>query len=265
MRERVFTIICILALFNVYLGQKLTDFTEILPLVTKKSRIEKAFGKGKGECKCRYENKDEIVRIDYVHQKCEEGWNVTPDTVLGFSITPKNTKIFEELKENEFFIITYDNAYSSYSNIVRGVRYYLNSKNEIVEVRFMPSFSQGKDSKLRCLNFPKYNPLNEVYVPFFTRKFENLALGLNEIDNVSLNYINSHNFENKTLYVFLYFSNSYSKKKQNLWLNRFRRRLEDLLKTKNKKAIIKNGGIRLFTEIETFILPKDYPPPTPNP
>lgn len=245
--------------------------------MSNRANIEKRFAKIPDDCNCRYESEKYTFRIVYSDRLCYQYWNVPVDTVIEVNAKPKNKLTFDDLKINDknFYItnltgyIPHPNGYYiSLSDLKNGVRYFFNSNNEFELLQYFPTLYQGSDVKLRCRYAPPYLPMNETYQPSVLTYSENLDIITNESIRIFQGW-DSYNSENMyDLYIIVYFSKGYSKKRQIALINKSKNKFREVFKARkidSKNIKVLNAGIRPKFEIEGFILPKDYPPPTPNP
>lgn len=249
-------------------GQINETLKGIVPLVTKRQEIESRFGIASGDCQCLYESKQYSINVNYSKNKCEQGWNIPEDTIIEIRLTPKSKLSLNELNLDltSFYRFTYDDFSYTLSDLKKGIQYFLNLDGELKFIDYIPTLIQGSDEKLRCKNAVKYNPMSQIYVP--VSKFgytENWDYIMRDIFRLCEEYSAANTEEKYSLYSIVYFSNSYNKSQQSNLINRINKKFQDFLKGNNTNVFVLNGGIRQKFEIESFILPKEYPPPTANP
>jgi hypothetical protein len=186
---------------------------------------------------------------------------VPKDRVLEFTVTLKYKIPFNSLKVDlsNFIEVTNDVFFSTYTDLQKGIRFSSTSHGEVEGVRYMPTSSNALSSKLRCPNFPKYNPMNEVYSPAAKFRIKKWEMNLPDLDNLRLTF---EQFSNYRLYLFLYFSKETSESAKIDYIRKINGYFRYENKLTNKQVKIVNGGIRDSSEVVAFILPDNYPEPT---
>lgn len=264
MRNYLFLVTLIFSFCVGILAQEEKTWKDIVPLYSSRTEVEEKFGKAKGDCDCIYETQNETITIRYVESLCEDGWNVPKDTVLEFTVRLKFIKSIKKYNVDlsSFIEVNDDAFYSSYSNLQKGVRYYLSPYDELERIEYIPTSSNSSDNKLRCKNFPSYNPMNTVYAPFLTYEIKNWKTDISEINNLIAGFRNLTDYK---LYVFVYFSKGTSEKTKTSYVSTLRMYIKKNLKHNDKSIKVVYGGARDSSKVVSFILPENLPEPTPIP
>jgi len=250
------------------------SWKNLTPLLSTRVDVEKLLGKPKEDkyfC-CKYETPNEYVSVEYVTDKCKEGWNVPKDTVLSLRVSTSSDvgKSFEDLKLNESnFSFTGDDAfYGTWTNAEQGLQYYFsNIKQELQSITYIPKKS---DNNLRCNGFPPFTPEGQHYAyerfdiqnKIYSKK-DNLFGIYARLDSFTIQTSNEGNKAKG--YVLVYFDNKLSLKEYKSLFDKLKAHIFNLRKVSPEKITVIEGGMREKAEVELYILPKDYKPPAPNP
>jgi len=143
-----------LALLSTLIHVGADSWRGIKPLHSSRTDVERIFGAAGSECKCTYDSEEFNVFVVYSSGTCNSaesnGWNVPPDTVIRFTVYPKNRPKLSALKiDKRKYKVTEDQE-------LPGVFYYINEEegigfsveNDVVNSFFyIPSI---KDNKMHC-------------------------------------------------------------------------------------------------------------------
>jgi hypothetical protein len=251
------------------------SWNNLTPLYSTRADAEKLLGKpkqNKNNYCCEYETEKEKVSISYTTKKCEEGWDVPKDTILSITVMSSLNinKSFAELNlDNTKFSRSIDDAlYGTWTDAEDGFRYYFsNIDRELIHINYIPKKS---DNYLRCDGFPPYSPERQYFTMdtdlFYDSKFdkkESLFRIFWRADNLITNVMNDK--ENAKGYVLVYFDIKLPLKEYKLRLSKLRDHIFRKRKVSTEQITIIEGGLKETSEIEFYILPKEWKPPAPAP
>jgi len=246
----------------------------LTPLVSTRADVEKLLGKPKEEkvlC-CNYKTPNESVSVNYAADKCDEGWNVSKDTVLSLSVSANTDigKSFEELKldKSKFFIIGTDTMDGIWTNSEQGLQYYFSTIDRaFLSLTYIPKSS---NNNLRCNGFPpfvpesQHSPLESFYLQKKSLyKKENLSELYARLDNFIIHTIDSGN--NYKGFILVYFDDKLSLKEYRSLLDKLKAHIYKTRKVSAEQITFIEGGMKRESEIELYLLPNEYKPPAPNP
>jgi hypothetical protein len=258
----------LLVLTDLAYGQN-NAWNSLTPLRSTRADVEKIFGKPK-ESKA-YETPSGTFSVNYSDAKCDEGWNVSKDTVLSLSVSPKSEigKSFEELKldERKFLSSVDDAFFGSWTNAEEGFQYYFsNVRKELISITYIPKKS---DNIRRCDGFPPFAPEAQYFTMDkyslhnkFLSEEESIVRLYSISDTIIANAVND---ENSRAYVLVYFDNKFSLKNYRAGINKLKNFVFNWRKAPVEKIMFIEGGLREEAEIEFYILPKELSPPAPAP
>lgn len=267
--KRNFPLISILIFVLVISGYgQSNSWNGLTPLRSTRADVEKLFGKSEEDkCSTCYKTAKEEISFTYSKGRCDEKWNVPPDTVLQISISPISDKgkSFEELKldESKFSCLANDNFFTVCTNADEGLLYSFSPYREFVGMVYIP---KKADNHLRCDGFPpflpeaQYDPFERIDFSHSKFKKKDLYMLYPKLDGFRLQIASSKDYKG---YILVYFDNK-------LPLNEYRKRLnkikEFIFKTRGGEQItFIEGGLKGKAEIELYLVPKEMKPPAPNP
>lgn len=265
MQQFLLVLLIILSTISVFTQVQFEIRKKIVPLhssradVEKIARFVKIFGNFVG-----YETDNEFIYVYYSKAECVgHGWNVPVDRVLDYRSYPKRDLMFEDvLKANKNLIETVDDTATSYLiNQTDGI-VYVGQVGEGQKVEYISFNPLPSDSDLRCKGFPEYSLVSDHYAPFDTFTIKNTSNW-----DVTQIYNTLHRVkENPDLkgYIFIY-----CKKREKLKCQELKKKVERYVfnssNLKSNQIVVILGGYRSRIEIETFLIPKDNPPPVARP
>ena len=248
----------------------------LTPLHSTRADVEKLLGqpeKDKIDYRGIYKTENGKVEIVYATRPCKTGWNVPKDTILFITLIDADVgKSLEELKldESKLSYSVDDAMYAQWRNADEGLTYYFqNVSGYLIEKGFGPKKSDNET--LRCDGFPPYMPegfyYTDFYYPFYSKtlsKEKGFYEAIQRFDELYIRVSQLHPKDEVKAYAVIYFDNRYL-------LKEWRNRIEDLKKfIKMRKypadfVTIIEGGLQEDSEMEFYILPKNLPPPAPEP
>lgn len=244
------------------------EWKGIIPLLRKKNEVEKILGKPVTQTDgiVTYKTDTEDVTVSYSTGNCKgaiTGWNVPADTVLQFTVFPKKELRIERDKfknETIFYFAT-----NSFVLPEKGVAYSLdygvdNGQIDLNIVRYMRFVPKQSDSKLRCKEFPEYNPVGAMYSPDYILSEENSLSGLDVLITESLN-----RFPEAVSYAVVYGVRDQSENDYNKVFDFYQAHVYEKRKASRQKVRLVKGGLRKLFSVEVFNLTTDRPPPVPSP
>lgn len=271
----LFTIIFLFTTPIVTYGQS-NSWNGITPLYSTRADVEEQLGKPK-ECNvlgwCEYKTNNEKVAFSYIEFRCEDGWNVPKDTVISIRTFPYSllNRSFEELNlERIRFTYSVDDAfYGTWTDGKNGISYYFSNVDK--ELIFIQYFPQKSDNNLRCNGFPPFSP-EGFYFPAETIRFynpsinkrENLYRQIASLDNL-YQALKSSGTNVYKAYVLVYFDNKLPFKEYKARLSSLKNFVFEKRKYSREDLIFIEGGLKEESQMELYLLPKDYKPPAPNP
>ena len=211
----------------------------------------------------RYETSNEFIDVSYTLTSCiGHGWNVPTDRILSYSSYPKRELLLEDLLKlnKNLFQLSDDIGTSHYINSSNGIEFVVRAgENKVEYIEFSPSES---DSSLRCKGFPKYDLISDHYPPLDTFSVKKTATwDVGEMVNTFARVEEDPNIKG---YIFVY-----CKKSQIAKCNQLKKKIERVAKIfmvkRPKQLTVSVGGYRDETRVETFLVPKDYPPAVARP
>jgi len=205
----------------------------------------------------RYETDSEFINVYYTKTRCDElGWNVGADFVHSYRIYPKQDLILTALlKTNkQFFQIGDDTLSTHYINAADGIEFVGRYGEEKVEyIGFFPTFA---DFTLRCAGFPKYDLISQHYP--LTESFTIKDPSSFDVGLMATTFSRLQKDTDQKGYAFVY-----CQKGQITKCNELKKRVEKyaskVLNSEIKRFTVSVGGYRDNLEIESFLVPKDYP------
>ena len=132
----------------------------IVPLITKRSEVEKILGAPANRCEnfCKYKNGDDEIFIQYADEACskENKWLVPSGTVTEISVYPGEGPKFSSLKLNRRkFKKTNDpelHGYAWYGNDKEGITYSVSEEGRVTGIHLYGTADRRQ--KLRCPSTP---------------------------------------------------------------------------------------------------------------
>lgn len=237
----------------------------IVPLHSTRADVERLLGKSSDECNCVYRTENEVVRLDYAKVRCEgspRGWNVPAETVLAFSVGPKNQKFADLHIDESKFSKTYDDAsFAYYANRLEGIQYTVEYEGDVRHIDYFPSTA---DLNLRCKCFPPDD--GSVFRGMAWDSFGGISMDnvLARLDNFAIQLLNSP--ANWKARVITYSPLGVAPARTAA----YRKRIRDWLFLKRKmdprRLTVIDGGHRETFEGELYLLPPGnlVPPPLPT-
>ena len=265
LRKIFLVLLLLLSVTNVFAQEQLAIRKKIIPLHSTRSHVEKfaRFVDNYG-ISVRYETDNEFLVVDYSKEKCVgHGWNIPADRVLSFDTYPKRDLLFETVQKRnkELFQMGSDTPTQHFINASEGIKYVVEGNDEKVEyISFNPT---ATDSNLRCEGFPKYNLISEHYVPFETFSIKNVSKwDVRHTYNILAKLKEDPEVKG---YIFVYCKKGQTNKCKQL-TTKIKKFAGNILKSEQlNRLMVTFGGYRYENEIETFLLPKDFPPATARP
>ena len=246
------------------IGQTYLDIRQkIIPLQSTREDVEKIakFIKTQGYL-TQYEINGRQLDVYYSEAPClTYGWKIPEDTVIKFNYGLRPGELsYDEIKKTFASIEIKDDAqFRSITDRNRGVEYRSPSGHEnVTDIVFMPP---AGPSKLRCKGFPEYDP-SRYYAPYQEFSIETPQ----PLDPEGI-YPTIYFSSQRPTYVatiFVYCRKGEQSKCQQT-ANAIKRFAYKTIGTKAKNIRIEFGGYRTSLQIETFLLPKEYPPVIPSP
>lgn len=129
----------------------------IKPLQSTRADVERLLGPSTDKCRCSYKTESEAINVEYSEAACKgqiPGWNVPANTVLRFTVYPKEFKRFSEVKlDLANYQTRQDDSFTKYYfNRVEGIQYSVSPQGDIRSITYAPSSDQVS---LRCDGFPE--------------------------------------------------------------------------------------------------------------
>ena len=246
----------------------------LVPLHSTRQDVEAMFGPPVRDL-IRTENADstsgDAFEAIYIKKRCDGGWDVEPDTLEEFWVTSKascgKSPTDLGLDQSKYFISADDAFYGTWTDPANGLGYHFNQGDrELMDIWYIPKRS---DNDRRCDGFPPYRPEGHYY-PYDKyglydpkRPRDSLFDVVARIQSFGMQIKESR--EKYRGYALVYYDrrlsfSAYSKRFQIIknWVyNR--------LKIPRSDLTFIDGGLRAKSEIEPYLLPKDWPPPAPEP
>jgi hypothetical protein len=260
-------LLCIIFIFvQTVTGQ---EWKNIIPLKTTKAEIEKILGlpieKVKyGEYGFTYTSAEGKINVFYASERCKgeiRGWNVETDTVLTFTLFPKDSRMinYREIRERtqDFILILSDTLANSFIDPEKGTDYVF-SDGELVSITIAPKSS---DNHLRCKGFPTYNLAGASYIPSdYSYRKTDLRTAKDNIDPLILTMP-----KGAKVYIVAYSGSNLSGKKYDNYLQQIKRYIRSRKEVDHSRVVVIDGGKRKQFGVELYFISKDYPPPMPQP
>jgi hypothetical protein len=126
-------------------------------LRSSRADVERLLGASTDECRCSYKTEAGAINVDYADATCKghvPGWNVPANTVLRFTVYPKEVRRFSDLNLNlAKYQTRQDNSFTKYYfNRTEGIQYSVSPEGDVRSITYAPSSAQVS---LRCDGFPK--------------------------------------------------------------------------------------------------------------
>lgn len=277
MKEKIALILFLILAAYVLANGQSNSWNGLTPLHSTRADVEKMFGPPKeNDCRfgCEYKAGKDFISVRFANGLCDEGWNVSKDTIISFSVylDAESGKSLDELKldRSKFSHMVDDAVYGTWTNPVEGRTYYFGSfDKELRSKGYIPKKSDNQT--YRCNGFPPYAPEGRHYpmdyLQFYNPKpkrkegFYSIIAG---IDRLAVELIGAGK-DQKKAYALVYFDDK-------LPFETYQERLSDIKKfwlkiRKYPPDLITfiEGGMREDSLIEFYLLPNDWPPPSPDP
>jgi hypothetical protein len=140
----------IMLLFSMVAVSEAKDWRGIIPLRSTRADVEGALGKPNAPYG-RYHIKNEEADITYSGERCRNGWNVPPDTVIRIAVSLSGNRKLSEfnLDPNKFRkeSDTQLTGNTYYTNREQGVTYRVLENGTVVSIYYGPT---KEDEGLRC-------------------------------------------------------------------------------------------------------------------
>ena len=237
------------------------EWRGIIPLKSERSDVEKILNEPlRQNCSdCIYETASERVYVFYSKAVCKggavNGWNVPEDTVISFTVYPRNGKTFSASDVKDDVPLYY--SHDSFILQQKAVAYTLNRlTSSIVRISFLPSVS---DNHLRCAGYPAYNPAGSIYTP-------DAAFGEKDaVKNLDVLVAESAGAPVGVTYVIVYADDTMSEQSYERLLKKYEAHLYKKRLASRERIRIVRGGKRDRFSISVYNLAKNMPPPVPSP
>lgn len=263
MARYFFLMLCVFFPGAVFAQDNLALRKKIIPLRTTRSDVEKlarpvdAWGNV-----VEYETDNERLEVSYIKQTCvRNGWNVPAGRVVEFRVYPKKRSLmFEKLGgDRDLFETTDDGGTRYLTDSKKGAVYVARSQDPFVEyIVFIPA---PTDSALRCKGFPPYDPIGESYAPLQSGEIKDAVAW--DAGSLLTTFVRVKDNSLKG-FVFVYGVKGYESEVKRV-IKKARFVAKHTLSPKIGLVTIKFGGYRDRLEVETFVLPPNYPDATPTP
>jgi hypothetical protein len=248
----------------ILIGQTYLEIREkIVPLQSKRDDVEKIAKliKNQGNFVL-YELDGKRLEVYYNSAEClTYGWKVPKDTVIEFNYYPSHDELsYDEIKKTFVSIETTDDTLTRYiTDRDRGILYVSsNGTSNVERINFMPPAGY---SKLRCNGFPDYDP-SRMYSWYQRLKIEDPKNW--DPDEVYPTIFSTKQFPTHKVTIFIYCKKGDESKYRKV--KKIIERFASLtIGSTAKKINIAFGGYRKDLEIETFVLPENYPAVIPSP
>ena len=128
------------------------EWRGIIPLRSTRADVERLLGPPEPGYNSVYLTRSERISVSYSEGPCDYGWQVPPDTVISFSVYPKNPSKFADVRLDEGKYekrrdIHMESTYY-YINKEEGINYTVEVGEGVVTgIEYFPS---AKDNYLRC-------------------------------------------------------------------------------------------------------------------
>lgn len=230
----------------------------IVPLRSSRADVEKLarFVKDAGNF-VEYELSGKKLEVYYAEAECRTfGWKVPKDTVIEFVYHPSPNELsYDQIKSTFASVeVTDDTKTRSIVDRKKSVLYFSRAGHSDVErVVFMPPAGY---SKLRCQGLPEYDPAR-TYSWFQRLRIEDPERW--DPDEVYPTIFSSGRHPSPAVTIFIY-----CKKGEEPMYRMVRKSIETFAKLTMgpvaKRIKIAFGGYRETLQVETFVLPREYPP-----
>ena len=204
-----------------------------------------------------YESPDDVLAVHYVRERCVgNGWDISTNIVLDYTVYPR--KEIKMKDGGQGYVITADDAsYTYYTDRLNGIQYVVDSSGNISHINYLPAAS---DRSLRCKGFPEYDPVSAQYLPYNVYALKGMK------DDVFRAAALRFQIETGYMgYSVVYFKVGTPVKTIDNFLTQLKGYLNDGSGNELAKVQVIYGGYRDQAEVEEFVLPAKYSPPTPSP
>lgn len=244
--------------------QDSNESEKILPLFSTRKTVEVILGQPikKGCVICKYETSDFEFLVRYATGVCKgdlPGWKVRADTVLYFSVKPVKSQRLETLKSTLTDTIKFSSHDRKryYIEERKGLKYVFDSFGNLERIDHMPLTSE---SYLRCSSYMPYNLIGISHMPIesftnngyeeFEARIQNSFLSVNSFDNES------------KLFVMAYSGTKVTKTQIKHYLKRLKKSMAKRFPDSQERLVFEYGGRLDTANVDLFLVPKDYSPPT---
>jgi hypothetical protein len=239
---------------------------KVIPLSSLRKDVEKIPGlvvqrESSNEHEGKYKTPDKEITVYYANSPCvDHGWNVKSGTVLGYQIVAISPSKFDRAAlKGQIVEISDDAGYKHLTDIRAGVQYVLDAAGLLRYVRYFPS---QRNKSLRCRGFPKYTPINSSYQLFDSFEIKNISSW--DVGLLANTLVESRRRSDFMCYIFIYHAKN-QKNKIGLFKKKVENYAFNILKADPRRVRIVSGGLRDVTQIETFLIPLEYPEPMATP
>ena len=241
--------------------QTRTDWNGISPLHSNRADVSKRLGASQEECDCLFRTSAGTVFIDYAEGPCigpMPGWNVRRGTVLRIRVTPTTPQSFGPPDMTDFIKTTEGVVTTFYTNVKNGIKYAVQN-NQLIYTEYIPS---SRDNALRCAGFPSYDGGVREYEPFdsFAKKSDTDIFG--RLDNFAIQLTNDPKV---TGYVISYAGKVSGRGEAITLATKARDYLINKRHIPPNRVIAMDGGFRQVTQLELYLVPAQFPAPSPKP
>lgn len=282
-RSRVRLVLILVLISTISIGAQEANFFEtpatnvwkgITPLKTSRTDLERVLGKPVRQdgYSFTYKTDSESVIVYFSKGDCKgstrrpNGWNVSDDTVLEFTVVPNTGLRLKDLQFEGETVFGFGNngIVLQEKGVAFGLEYALDSRTDRLEwssVRYIKFLPKQSDNNLRCKGFPQYNPAGSLYLP-------DHGIGKNVLDGLDLLVAESSvKPEDTVIYAVVYQAQEMSEHEFDELFRSYQTHLYKKRGADPAKIRLLRGGKRKREEfmIEVFYLSRTAPPPVPQP
>ena len=238
------------------------DWRGIQPLQSTRIEVERIFGKpNRAGSTSLYETATELVEVRYSTGPCKGavlGWNVPADTVLELRVSPKKPETVT-IDPSRFAAAVGHVGDPYHVNVQDGLAYKLLPNGDTYSVVYFPSKPQNR---LRCLGFPDYDAGLTQYRAFDSFRAIALADEQARLDNFAFTLEND---PSSIAHIIVYAGRRSGANEARTQGERIKNYLIHKRRIDRRRIHTVDGGYRETLETELFVVPPDFPAPTPSP
>lgn len=249
----------LLSAINSFAQERFESVKNLRPLHSNRSEVERvAKSAGMFGIYFRYQTDAGLIDVYYAKEKCVgHGWNVPRDRVIEFNYYPKNAAFLKDVIDQGIKVIQTvdDTGTSIFTDLINGKEYVVRrGESKIDYIRFTPT---AASAKLRCKGFPPYDPAADNYSPYQKGVVENPQTW--DPGSLIATLVQVRDDPSRKGYVFVYCkrgTDSGCRKAK----SKIDRAVGLVMKAHASRIVVSLGGYREHVEVESFLLPHDYPP-----